>query len=203
MKGESMKEIELTKGYSTKVDDEDYEWLSEYSWHAHESKTGKLKDRNRLRCRVSARAAFRVDLDGGEYAYRIVPMHRMILHARPDQHVDHINGDALDNRRENLRLVTNQQNSWNALGAKSFNGKPTTSRFKGVFKKVCKTKFGDYEYWVCKIGVNGKEITVYHGKDEIEAACMYDLAAMGHFGEYARTNFDGAAYDKWYIEQTA
>ena len=43
-------------------------------------------------------------------------------------------------------------------------------------------------------------ITIYHGKDEIEAACRYDHFAQKHFGEYARLNFDGAAYDKWYNE---
>ena len=120
------------------------------------------------------------------------------MKAKAGQIVDHINGDPLDNRRENLRIVTNQQNAWNAAGAKSINGKPTSSRFKGVFKKTCKTQCGDYVYWVARVKANGKDITVYHGKDEIEAACMYDLAAQNYFGDYARLNFDGAAYDKWY-----
>ena len=30
-----MKEIPLTNGQSAKVDDEDYEWLSRYSWYAY------------------------------------------------------------------------------------------------------------------------------------------------------------------------
>jgi hypothetical protein len=191
-----MKEIKLTKGYVAKVDDEDYDWLSDYSWHTLER--GNEAKRRRLREYAVARTAIKIDLGDGRSAYQHVSMHRLIMDASPKEYVDHINGDPLDNRKENLRIVTNQQNSWNARGAKSMNGKPTSSRFKGVFKKICKTPYGDYEYFVSKIKANGKEITVYHGKDEVAAACHYDYAAQNYFGEYARLNFNGAAYDEWY-----
>ena len=196
-----MKEVTLTRGYVAAVDDDDYDWLMGYSWHAQVMPKGYECTRDRLRKRVEARTAVRVELPDGNYAYRPTNMHRLIMDAKPGQMIDHINGDTLDNRRENLRFVTNQQNSWNARGAKTFKGRPTSSRFKGVFKKVCKTKYSNYEYWVAKIGVNGKEITVYHGKDEVEAACHYDMAAQHYFGEYAKLNFDGAAYDEWYTER--
>jgi len=41
-------------------------------------------------------------------------MHRLILGLVPgDPDVDHVNGDALDNRRANLRLATQSQNNGN------------------------------------------------------------------------------------------
>lgn len=193
-----MKEIKLTKGFVAKVDDEDYDWLMQYSWHTLQR--GTPSDRRRLRAYDVARTAMPVALPDGYNAYRIVSMHVLIMDAEPGQQVDHIDGDPLNNQRSNLRFVTNQQNAWNARGAKSFNGKPTSSRFKGVFKKICKTKYGNYEYWVARARVNGKDVTIYHGKDEVEAACRYDHFVQQHFGEYARLNFDGAAYDKWYNE---
>ena len=191
-----MKEIKLTKGYSAKVDDDDYDWLMQYNWHTLER--GKESNRRRLREHPVARTAIPVAMPDGYNAYRIISMHCLIMDAKPGDIIDHIDGDPLNNRRENLRFVTNQQNAWNARGAKSINGKPTSSRFKGVFKKTCKTKCGDYEYWVARVKANGFDNTVYHGKDEVAAACMYDISAQNYFGEYARLNFDGAAYDKWY-----
>jgi hypothetical protein len=117
-------------------------------------------------------------------------MHKLVIDARSGEMVDHINGDPLDNRKENLRIVTNQQNSWNSRGAKSFNGKPTSSRFKGVSRKICKYKGKPrYKYWVAKIGVDGTDVTLGHFKDEEEAAKAYDEAAKKYFGEYARLNF--------------
>ena len=78
-----MKEIKLTKGHVVKVDDEDYEWLNQYSWHALDR--GKEADRKRLRPRVVARAAIRVELPGGRYAYEIVYMHRLLPGMWPTQ----------------------------------------------------------------------------------------------------------------------
>ena len=194
-----MREIKLSRGYVTYVDADDFAWLMEYTWHTR--KKDNESGRERLRERVEAATTFRVDLPNGMYAFCPITMHRLIMEAKPDQMVDHIDGDPLNNQRSNLRFVTNQQNAWNARGAKSFMGKPTTSRFKGVFKKTCKYK-GEprYEYYVGRIRLNDKDVTLYHGKDEIEAACRYDMAAQRHFGEYARLNFDGATYDKWYNE---
>lgn len=54
-------------------------------------------------------------------------IHRMIMSEPPGMVIDHIDGNKLDNRKENLRICTQQQNGWNR-------GKPSnnTSGFKGV-----------------------------------------------------------------------
>ena len=43
-----------------------------------------------------------------------------ILDSSRDNCIDHINGDRLDNRIENLRVVTHQQNNWNRLNVKGY-----------------------------------------------------------------------------------
>lgn len=49
---------------------------------------------------------------GGRKRRRIA-MHRLITGAPPELVVDHINGDTLDNRRSNLRIVTLRENAQN------------------------------------------------------------------------------------------
>jgi len=46
--------------------------------------------------------------------------------------VDHINRRTFDNRRENLRYVTNRQNQLNSRGISSRKGKPLSSKYRGV-----------------------------------------------------------------------
>ena len=51
---------------------------------------------------------------------KLVRMHRIIMNPPDSMQVDHINGNRLDNRRCNLRIVTNQQNSWNRRDPKGY-----------------------------------------------------------------------------------
>lgn len=107
-------------------------------------------------------------------------LHKLIMPPPPGLYVDHINGNKLDNRRENLRIVTKSQNQMNAK--KPFRNKKT-SKYKGV-------------YWVrqhgafhAKIKINGKNIYLGCSQNDRDAAMLYDAAAMKYFGEYAKPNF--------------
>lgn len=88
---------------------------------------------------------------------------------------DHINGNRLDCRRQNLRPATQAQNCMNRRASGN------TSRYKGV----CRHPSGG---WLMQITKNGRRTTRYF-LDELEAAYAYDDAARTLFGEFARLNF--------------
>jgi hypothetical protein len=90
------KEIQLTKGKTAMVDDEDYESLSKYKWHFT----------------AQGYAARRETIS--YYNSKIVTMHRSVLDYQGTLLVDHINGNKLDNRKGNLRLATMAQNVMNS-----------------------------------------------------------------------------------------
>ena len=97
-----MKEIPLTQDQVALVDDEDFEWLMQWRWYADwESNTR------------SYYAGRHERLPDGKQT--TVKMHREVLGLeRGDKRQgDHVNHDTLDNRRENLRIATNQQNQFN------------------------------------------------------------------------------------------
>lgn len=92
-------------------------------------------------------------------------------------HVDHINGDKLDNRAVNLRPCTNAENLRNGLS------RGGSSRFKGVcFHKQNKN-------WISSITLNGKTTHLGSFESEVDAAIAYDKAAKEMHGKFARTNF--------------
>lgn len=151
-----MKQIPLTQGRFALVDDEDYDELSKYTWNYG---------------MPQGYAARKIGYRGKK-----VYMHRQILDAPPKIDVDHINGNKLDNRRVNLRLVTRSQNLYNAAP------RGGSSRFKGV----CWNK--PLGKWVASIQINRKLVHLGVFTDEIEAAKTYNRAATEHIGEYARLN---------------
>lgn len=106
-------------------------------------------------------------------------LHRILTGAKIGQIVDHINGDTLDNRRENLRLVDASQNNFNQKKKKY--GGP----FKGIgwHKRAGK--------WRARIRAYNQEISLGLYSCPIEAAKAYDEAAKKIHGEYARVNFEG------------
>jgi len=98
-----MKEIPLTRGLVATVDDEDYEMLSAYKWYAHNHHIRFYAARSE--CNSSGR--------------RLIYMHRQLIFASGTDVVDHINGNALDNRRENLRVGNQRQNLQHMMRIKS------------------------------------------------------------------------------------
>lgn len=94
------KEIQLTQGKVTLVDDEDYEWLSQWKWCAKDGRNGNFY-------------AFRASKNKSTY------MHRLILDTPKGKVTDHINGNGLDNRRINLRICSYRENSHNKNRANS------------------------------------------------------------------------------------
>lgn len=164
-----MKTIPLTQELFAVVDDEDYERLSVYNWHATRN-SRKLKW-------YAARNAPRI---AGKYVGKI-RMHREILNA-PDQFdVDHKDGDGLNNRRSNLRLATNTQNQQN----RGRNLRKSATLYKGVRYTPRGLK-----HYSARIYQNGSAITVEGMFSTAEeAARAYDAKATELFGEFAKLNF--------------
>lgn len=149
-----MKIIKLTQGKETIVDDDDYYKLIDYKCHYDGVYAGLTINNKKVR------------------------LHRVILGINnPDIKVDHINRNTLDNRKENLRLVTQQQNMFNKgnkIGSKSI--------YKGV---SLHTKNRN---WIAHIRYNKKTIHIGSYNSEIDAAIAYNKKAFEFFKEYAYLN---------------
>lgn len=151
-----MKYIELTQNFKTLVDDDTHDSLNKYKWCV-------IKKRNKY-------YAGRGKWSNGKT--KIIYLHKVLLET--DKIIDHINGNTLDNRLENLRICTSKENARNQ----------TKSKFKGVYKhKRLKTK-----PFSAKITVNYKHIHLGYFSTAINAAIAYNQAAIKYFGEFANLN---------------
>lgn len=99
-----------------------------------------------------------------------IRLHRLIMDAQPGQIVDHINGDPLDNRRSNLRIVTSTINNQNAKKRKD----GLTSKHKGV----CKSPNG--KKWRAQVQVNRKKKALGYFDTEEEARAAYVAYCQEH-----------------------
>jgi hypothetical protein len=94
----------------------------------------------------------------------------------PPFEVDHINGVIGDNRYENLRLATHQQNISNQKRHKDKKG------LKGTWLTKHKRR------WKATIFTKGKNINLGYFDTEIEAHLAYCAAAKKYHGEFARAS---------------
>jgi len=163
--------LELTQGKTALIDECDLPLVSQYSWHAVYRKP----------CWYAASSSLRRKT--GQALY----LHRLIMDAKPDEHVDHKNGNGLDCRRENMRICTNAQNRMNNH---SRTGK---SAFKGVWFSAKNAN----RQWRANISVGDKTVHLGGYETEAEAARAYNAAALKHYGEFACLNeIPGMTYEE-------
>lgn len=98
--------------------------------------------------------------------------------------VDHINGDKLDNRRDNLRLATRGDNEANKQKRRTQSGGAPSSKYKGVSK----IKDGRKKCWRVIITYEKKQHQLGSFCTEAEAAEVYNKAALEYYGEFALLN---------------
>jgi len=156
-----LKRIKLTQNKYALVDDEDFNWLSQWKW-----------------CYDSSGYAKRASYSTGRH--KTIYMHRELLEVEEGKEIDHINHNGLDNRRSNLRIVIPRQNK--------FNRKPNkegASSYKGVFLyKYRKTK----NPWVAQIQIDGQRKCLGYYATSYLASRAYNKAAEKYFGKYAYLN---------------
>lgn len=158
-----IREIPLTQGQIALVDEEDYEWLSQYNWLAS-SKKGKT-------C-YAGRHIF----SKGPFEW----MHRKLLGLTygDGKIVDHINRNGLDNRRCNIRIANKSLNSINRPLQRN-----NTSGYRGIY--------WDKKRNLWEVQIKTKGIRKHLGRfaDIKAAALAFDKEALRQRGEMAVLNF--------------
>src|SRR5690606_12560496 len=135
------------------VDDDDYEWLSQWKWCALVRKATK----NVYAKRVEHR-------DGRPVT---VYMHRVIAGAGSGESVDHIDRNTLNNQRANLRIVTHQENMMNLKVQRN-----NKTGFRGVSWDKSRQK------WAASISHRKVKKNLGRYDTPEDAARAYDLAAV-------------------------
>lgn len=148
------------------VDDKDFDHLRKWKWHPT----------NHGHCFYAARSTRK---DGPK---RNIYMHREVFKVGAGQCIDHINHNGLDNRAENLRACTRQENSWNMSKPRHRANAKTSSKLKGVAFDKSRGKFMAY------ITVSGRRKNLGRFHSEQEAAIAYNTAAKTLFGDFAAIN---------------
>jgi len=159
--------IELTQGLRAIVDQEDYERIAKYKWHAARHQRSFYAQTGTGSAKI------------GKRKNHLVMMHRFVMGVEDERLVDHRNHNGLDERRSNLRIATWQENCWNKR--KKTGG--SSSQYKGVMWDKRRSK------WQAQIKHNGKKIFIGYFDDEEVAARAYDAKAKELFKEYAALNF--------------
>ena len=139
----SSKGVTIGKTY---IDEVDYLTIKEHKWYLGQRGYATTRINNKL-----------------------VLLHQLLV----GKQIDHKDRDPLNNRRSNLRVCTQKQNTHNSGPTKN-----SSSRYKGV------SRIRNSEKWEARI----KDIHLGRFSSEKEAAIVYNIAAIEHFGDYAYLN---------------
>lgn len=147
-----MKQIKLNKNKIALIDDVDLELTSKYKWYLH---TGSKKP-----------YVYTNDGKGNSLL-----LHRLITSAPKGKVVDHINGNGLDNRRNNLRICSISENLVNQGPQKN-----NKSGVKGVSWNMGQ--------WLVQVKYKNKRVYAKRFKSLEQAREAYKIIATKYYGRY-------------------
>jgi hypothetical protein len=151
--------VTLAKGQKTFIDVCDLDLVKSWNWFATNG-------------RATIYAA-RSDYTSGKKKW--VMMHRVILDCPENMFVDHINGDGLDNRKSNLRIVTHAENSFNRKRYIT-----NTSGHKGV------SWLRNSQKWIARISYRNTRKNLGLFNCITAAKIAYEKASIEIHGEFRR-----------------
>jgi hypothetical protein len=152
--------IPLTKGREAVIDAADVPLIEGFNWYAKSSAHTIYAARN-------------VYGSGSQVTVR---MHRLLTSADAGLDVDHIDGDGLNNRRSNLRVVRRHENSQNQRLRSD-----STTRLKGV----CWHKRAGM--WYAQIQAQKRKVSLGYFGCPTAAHFAYIKASRDLHGEFGRT----------------
>ncbi len=157
-----MKQIPLTQGKFAIVDDEDFEFLNRLDWYYESAGQRNITE-------VAQR----------NFGRHTVPMHFLLIHQKKEGLIRHINGKGLDNRKENLEIISSSISQQSKRKAED-----KLSIYKGVsFQKVNSGK-----NWKAEITKNKVRYGLGKFATEAEAGQAYNKKAIELYGEFAYQN---------------
>ena len=131
-----MKRIKLTQNKFALVDDEDYEMVSGFKWHYD---NGYAKHHHYIKTVK------------GRPITKKVFIHSLIMNTPKGMDTDHIDGNRLDNRRNNLRICTRRENGQNRKEHRK-------GKLLGVNTVKRKSLNNSYTYHHAGIQINGRRV---------------------------------------------
>lgn len=162
-------EIPLSNGGIAIIDAVDAPLISGHKWKAHYRPGGPIG------------VGYVTYMEGGKRLW--TSLHRLLTNPADDMVVDHINGDVFDNRRSNLRICSQTQNSRNRKKHKN-----NRSGFKGIYLDNSAVRRGGMKVWRAQIRVDGKKILLGSHITPESAHAAYARAAQKYHGEFARVS---------------
>lgn len=153
-----MKKIKLTQGKFALVDDEDFEYLSQWKWYFS-----------------NGYAVRKINNKDGTWTRFL--MHRVVNNTPEGMLTDHADGNRLNNQKKNLRNATRRENT---LNRKIFIN--NTSGTPGV---ICRKRSGGH-VWEAAIKVEGKTLYLGTFVNKGDAISARVGAEKTYFGEFSR-----------------